>query len=137
VAKKPAAKTPAKAAKPVKGAKMAPSAKSASTGNKRMTKSAIFAELSEKTSLSKKQVGDFFEHLFELIKREVSKGGPGEFVLPTSIIKVKRITKKETPERTRPDPRDPTVMRTYPRKPEHLAIKVYALKTLKDLYPKP
>jgi nucleoid DNA-binding protein len=136
VAKKAAAKTAVKSAgKPVKG-KNAASAKSAA-GAKRMTKSAIFTELAQKTSLTKAQVATFFDALFDLIKREVGPGGYGEFVVPNSIIKVRRARRKAQPEKKRTDPRDPTKEITIKARPEHEVVKVSAMKTLKDLLPKP
>jgi nucleoid DNA-binding protein len=136
VAKKAAAKAPAKGGMSAKGAKPAASAKS-SSGNKRMTKSAIFAELAQKTGKTKKEVTEFFDALFDLIKREVSANGPREFVLPPGFIKIKRVKKKARPSTTRPDPRNPGQMITIAAKPEHDVVKPYAMKPLKDLAPKP
>src|SRR5262245_18571236 len=97
-----------------------------------MTKSAIYAELSEKTQLSKKQVADVFDALSNLIKREVSKSGPRGFVLPTSLMKVKRKLKPARPARLGTDPRTGE-KKEYPAKPASEVIKVMPLKTLKDL----
>ncbi|MBX3272013.1 MAG: HU family DNA-binding protein [Sandaracinaceae bacterium] len=58
---------------------------------KRMTKAQIVGELAEKTSLSKKQVGAVFEALSGLIKRELGRRGPGEFVIPDMLkLKVRK-----------------------------------------------
>jgi len=97
-----------------------------------MTKSAIFAELSEKTELKKQQVAAFFDALHALIKREVGKGGPGEFVLPTSLLKVKRKLKPARSAREGTDPRTGE-KKMYPAKPASEVIKVMALKSLKEL----
>src|SRR5262245_33455676 len=97
-----------------------------------MTKSAIYAELSEKTQLSKKQVAEVFDALYALIKREVSKSGPGEFVVPTSLMKVKRKVRPAREARMGTDPRTGE-KKMYPPKPATEVIKVMPLKSLKDL----
>src|SRR5262245_622657 len=114
----PPAKTANTAAKPAAG--------------KRMTKSAIYAELADKTELSKKKVAEVFDALFNLIRREVAKSGPGEFVVPTSLLKVKRKLRPARPERMGTDPRTGE-KKMYPAKPATEVIKVMALKSLKSL----
>ncbi|MEN9580424.1 MAG: hypothetical protein RJA70_3433, partial [Pseudomonadota bacterium] len=59
----------------------------------KFTKSQILAELSEKTGLSKKDVGNVLEELSGLIERHVKKKGPGEFTLP-GLLKISTIHKK-------------------------------------------
>ena len=55
---------------------------------KRMTKAQIIGELAEKTGLTKREVASVFEGMRELIKRELGKRGPKEFVVP-DLIKLK------------------------------------------------
>jgi nucleoid DNA-binding protein len=55
---------------------------------KRMTKAQIMSELSDKTGLTKREVQAVFEGLRELIKQQLGKRGPGEFVLP-DLVKLK------------------------------------------------
>ena len=62
-----------------------------------LRRSEVYAELAEKTELSKKDITAVFDALFDLIKREVSKGGSGEFVVPTSLLKVLLIADFNTP----------------------------------------
>lgn len=63
----------------------------ANTG-KRMTKAAIITELAERTELSKKQVAAVFEGLQTMIKRELGRRGPGEFVIPDMLkLKVRKV----------------------------------------------
>lgn len=56
----------------------------------KMTKSALVANLADKTGLSKKQVDGFFAALSELAYKEVKKAG--EFVVPGfgKMVKAKR-----------------------------------------------
>jgi nucleoid DNA-binding protein len=59
---------------------------------KRMSKAAIIAEISDKSELTKKQVAAVFEALQELIKRELGRRGPGEFVIPDMLkLKVRKV----------------------------------------------
>ena len=55
---------------------------------KRMTKAQIMSELSDKTGLTKREVQAVFEGLRELIKQQLGRRGPGEFVLP-DLVKLK------------------------------------------------
>ncbi len=56
---------------------------------KRMTKGQIVSELAEKTGMSKKDINAVFEGLREVVKRELGKRGPGEFVIPELALKLK------------------------------------------------
>lgn len=59
----------------------------------KMTKSQLFATLSEKSGLSKKQVAEFIDQLTELAYDEVKKSG--EFVVPGigKLVKVNRAAR--------------------------------------------
>ena len=80
----PAAKSTAKAAK--------------SAAAKPATKTQIFADLADKTKLSKKDVEAVFDGLGELIKKEIGKKGPGQFVLP-GLLKIQVVQKPATKAR--------------------------------------
>lgn len=58
-----------------------------------MTKSQLFATLSEKSGLSKKQITDFMDQFVELAYDEVKKSG--EFVVPGigKLVRVKRAAR--------------------------------------------
>ena len=101
---------------------------------KRMTKSQIIAELAEKSNISKKDVGTVFAGLSELIRRELGKKGPGEFVVPDLFkLKVKTLPAKK--ERKGIDPFTKQE-RVFPAKPASKKIRATALKKLKDLVSK-
>ena len=55
---------------------MAKKATVSNTKAKSMTKSAIFQELATKTNLNKKQIGEVFDALIDLIKKQLAKKGP-------------------------------------------------------------
>lgn len=99
--------------------------------SKRMTKAAIFAEIATKTGLTKKQVGDTFDALSGLVKRELGKKGPGEFVVPDLLkLKVKDIAARKAEMRKNPFTGE---MKQYPAKPASRKVRASALKKLKDL----
>ena len=98
---------------------------------KAATKTEVYAELAEKTGLTKKQVAGFMDTLSEYIKGQIGKKGPGVFVMP-GLLKVLRHTKKARPAREGVDPRTGE-KRQYPAKPASLVVKVRPLKSLKDV----
>ncbi|QQR89314.1 MAG: HU family DNA-binding protein [Myxococcales bacterium] len=98
---------------------------------KRMTKAQIIGELSEKSGLTKKEVTNIFAGLQDLVKRELGKRGPGEFVIPDMLkLKVKSIPARK--ERKGIDPFTKQE-RVFPAKPASKKVRATALKKLKDL----
>lgn len=98
---------------------------------KRMTKAQIVGEIAEKTELSKKDVAKVFEGLKDLVKRELGKKGPGEFVIPDLIkLKIRKIPAR--PARKGIDPFTKQE-KTFPAKPASKKVRASALKKLKDL----
>ncbi len=100
---------------------------------KPLSKSAVYQTLAEKTTLSKKQVADFFDALTELVKRELGKKGPGVVnVLPGLIqLKLKRMPASKA--RQAPNRFKPGEMMTIKAKPARNVIRPRALKALKEL----
>ena len=97
----------------------------------RMTKSQIIGELADKTGLTKKDVTGVFGALQDLVKRELSKRGPGEFVVPDMLkLKVRAI-----PARAARKGIDPFTKqeRMFPAKPASHKVRASALKKLKDM----
>jgi nucleoid DNA-binding protein len=99
--------------------------------SKRLTKGQVIAELAELSELDKKAVSRFFDGLTELIKRQLSSGGPGEFTIP-GLLKLKAVHKKATPERQGVNPftKEP---QTFKAKPASTKITARPVKTLKDI----
>ena len=98
---------------------------------KRMTKSQIVSELSDRTGLSKKEVSAIFDGLRDLIKRELGRRGPGEFVIPDMM----KLRVRTTPARKERKGIDPFTKaeRVFPAKPAEKKIRATPLKKLKDL----
>ena len=130
MAKKAAPKSEPKAPEP-KPAPAKKAEKAAATKAKPATKSEIYASLSEKTNLSKKQIAEVFEAMSELIAKDLGKKGPGIFVVP-GLLKLKIVDKPATKARPGINPftKEPTIIKA---KPARKAVKAVLLKSLKEL----
>ena len=126
-----AAPAPAAPAAPKKAAPTAAAAEKPAARVKSATKAEIFSQLAEKTSLTKKQVSGLFEAMDELIKKELSKKGPGLFVIP-GLVKLKVVRKPATKEKQGVNPSTKEPM-TIKAKPARNVVKAVPLKPLKEL----
>jgi hypothetical protein len=106
--------------------------KKSNDGAKAMPKSALYKELATKTNLESKQVAQVFEALEELIKQQLSKKGPGLFVIP-NLVKLKRINKPATKAGTKPNPFKKGEMMEVKAKPASVKVKPVILKGLKEV----
>lgn len=104
----------------------------ANASDKPMTKSAIVAEIAEKTELSRKQVTAVFDELNNIIKGQVGKKGPG-VINVMRLVKVYKVTKPAQKAGTRPNPFKPGEMMVVKARPARTVIKVRPLKDLKDM----
>jgi nucleoid DNA-binding protein len=107
------------------------STKTQSKSAKSISKSEIYAALSENTGLSKQQVADVFESLTSLIGKNIGSGGPGIFTLP-GLLKIKVVRKAAIPARTGLNPFTKQET-TFKAKPARNVVKLQALKPLKAL----
>ena len=98
---------------------------------KARTKSQILGELADSTELSKKQVGSIFEEMSGLIKKDLSRRGPGTFTVP-GLLKLKVVRKPATKARKGINPFTGEEM-MFKAKPARNVVKATALKGLKDL----
>jgi nucleoid DNA-binding protein len=107
-------------------------AESKSSAAKPMSKSQVYAALSEKAELSKKQIDAVFEALAALIKSQVGKKGPGAFVIPSSLIKIKRVVRPAKKARMGRNPAtgEPMMLKA---KAATTVIKAQAMKALKEM----
>jgi nucleoid DNA-binding protein len=98
---------------------------------KRLTKAQVIAEIATAAELDKKSVNRVFEALSELIRKQLSGRGPGEFVVP-NLVKLRVVKKPATKERPGINPftKEPI---TIPAKPASKKVRATALKSLKDL----
>jgi nucleoid DNA-binding protein len=103
------------------------------TAAKPMNKSEVYNKLAEKTKLSKKQVGEFFDALEDLIKAELTKrSGAKAFVLP-GLMKLTIKRKPAQKAGKKPNPFKPGEMMDVKAKPAENQVKVRPLKNLKEL----
>lgn len=101
------------------------------SGKKSRTKSEILSGLAEASGTSKKQIAAIFEAMANMIKKDLGKSGPGQFVIP-GLLKVRVVRKPATKERKGINPftKEPTIFKA---KPARNVVKASALKALKDM----
>lgn len=138
LAKKPLAKKPlakkAVAKKPI--TKKAPAqslatAKKTTAVRERYSKTQIISELAANSDLTRKQVNTLLTELATLVERHVKKRSVGEFVL-AGLIKIHTVKRpaKKAYKGTNPFTGKET---TFKARPASVAVKVHALKGLKDM----
>ena len=98
---------------------------------KALTKSAIFQELATATGLSKKAIGEVFDALTALIKKQMGKKGPGLFTFP-GLVKLTRKVTKPKPARPGKNPATGAAI-IIPAKPAGVTVRARALKPLKEM----
>lgn len=99
---------------------------------KKYTKTEILNEISENTSVSKKEVAAVLEELGVLIQRHIKKRAVGEFTLP-GLLKIKSVVRPARPARKNvPNPFRPGELMDIPRKAATTRVKVLPLKKLKE-----
>ena len=103
----------------------------ANNGSKPLSKSAVYQEIATKTNLTRKQVGEVFDALIDLIKAQLGKKGPGTFKVP-GLLKLKKVHKPATKARPGINPftKEPTMIKA---KPARNVVKAQPLKSLKDM----
>ena len=107
-------------------------AKQAQGKAKSVSKSELLNRIAETTSLSRKQVGSFFDALSETIQEQLgNKKGPGVFVIP-GLVKLKVIRKPAQPEREGINPFTGEKT-TFKAKPARNVVKAQPLKKLKEM----
>lgn len=99
--------------------------------SKAPTKSEVYGEISKVTGLSRKQVSSVFESLSGVVKKSLSKKGPGMFTVP-GLLKIRVIHKPATPERKGMDPFTKQE-RVFKAKPARNVVRIRPLKALKDM----
>ncbi len=97
----------------------------------KQTRLEILREISKNTGLLKTQVESVFTELSALLNSHIHKRGSGEFIVPMTGIKVRRVKKRATRARMMVSPL--TGQEVFvPGKPGRMAIKLSALKPLKE-----
>lgn len=123
VKKKAAAKKAA-----AKTATAAPAVKAIAS---KQTKTQIITALSESTGLSKKDVGSVLSSLGALVEAHMKKRGSGEFTIPDTGVKIRRVKKPARKARMGRNPATGEPMKIA-AKPASTVVRVTALKALKD-----
>lgn len=98
----------------------------------KQTRIEILQALAQKTTLTKTQVETVFDELNKLMVGHLRKKGSGEFTIPKTGVKILRVKKKPSKARTMVSPLTGQEV-TIAAKPARHAIKVTALKTLKEM----
>jgi len=128
VAKKSTAKkAPAKKA-PAKKAAAPRKAKAIAT---KQTKTQILQAIAEETGLNRTQVAEVFASLGGLIKGHMTRRGSGEFAIPETGVKIRRVVKPARKARMGRNPATGEAIK-IPAKRATTVVKVSALKALKD-----
>jgi nucleoid DNA-binding protein len=99
---------------------------------KPMTKSEVYKNLSDDTDLSRKDIAAVFDSLAALMKKNLAgRNAPGLFTVP-GLMKIKVVKKPATKARKGTNPFTGEEM-LFKAKPASKAVKVQALKGLKDM----
>ncbi|MFT6092946.1 MAG: nucleoid DNA-binding protein [Pseudohongiellaceae bacterium] len=123
--KKPTRKVAAKKAAPI-------AVRKTPAIQKKYTKTEILNEITENTSISKKEVSAVLDELGIIIERHIKKRAVGEFTLP-GLLKIKSVVRPARPARKNvPNPFKPGELMDIPRKPATTRVKVLPLKKLKE-----
>jgi nucleoid DNA-binding protein len=99
--------------------------------SERFRKTEIVNELAINTGLNRRQISAVLDELLLLVHRHVKKTAVGEFIL-AGLIKIITVKKPATKARTGINPFTGKET-TFKAKPAVTAVKVYALKGLKDM----
>jgi nucleoid DNA-binding protein len=127
VTKKTVKKT---AKKKVSTKKTAASPRLSAIPNKQ-TKLQVMTAIAEETGLNRKDVAAVFSSMSKLITRHIQRRGSGEFVIPDTGVKIRRVKKPRTKARMGRNPATGEAIKIA-AKPATTVVKLSALKALKD-----
>jgi nucleoid DNA-binding protein len=97
----------------------------------KQTKAQIITSIAETTGLPKKDVVGVFAALGQLIGGHVQKKGSGEFVIPDTGVKIRRVQRPARKARMGRNPATGEAMKIA-AKPASTVVRVTALKVLKE-----
>lgn len=120
-----------KAAAKKAAAKTAAAAPAVKAIASKQTKTQIITALSESTGLSKKDVGNVLSSLGAMVEAHMKKRGSGEFTIPDTGVKIRRVKKPARKARMGRNPATGEPMKIA-AKPASTVVRVTALKALKD-----
>ena len=116
--------------KVAKKAAVAPAKKIKAIGTKQ-TKTQVIAAIADATGLTKKEVASVFSELGDLITAHMKRRGSGEFTIPDTGVKIRRVKKPARKARMGRNPATGEPMKIA-AKPASTVVRVTALKALKD-----
>ncbi|MEN8174982.1 MAG: HU family DNA-binding protein [Pseudomonadota bacterium] len=108
-----------------------PATKKVTAIRNKQTKAQVVQAIADDTGLSKKDVGTVFASLNELITRHMKRNGSGEFQIPATGVKIRRVKKPARKARMGRNPATGEAMKIA-AKPAQTTVRVTALKALKD-----
>ena len=120
-----------KAAKKAAAKKAVPAAPAVKAIASKQTKTQVIAALAESTGLSKKDVGNVLAGLGNMIEGHMKRRGSGEFTIPDTGVKIRRVKKPARKARMGRNPATGEPMKIA-AKPASTVVRVTALKALKD-----
>ncbi len=97
----------------------------------KQTKQQIISDIAEDTGLGKKEVAAVFAALGTKIVQHMKPRGSGDFTIPDTGIKVRRVVKPKTKARMGRNPFTGEEIK-IPAKPSRKVIRLSALKALKE-----
>lgn len=97
----------------------------------RQTKSEIISTVAEETGLTRREVASVFSALGDLVQRHMKRRGSGEFTIPDTGVRIRRVRKPPRKARRGRNPATGETIR-IPAKPATASVKLTALKSLKD-----
>lgn len=120
-----------KAAKKAAAKKAATAAPAVKAISEKQTKTQIITAISEATELPKKDVAAIFTTLGQMIEGHMKRRGSGEFTIPDTGVKIRRVKKPARKARMGRNPATGEPMKIA-AKPASTVVRVSALKALKD-----
>lgn len=95
------------------------------------TKAEIVAAIATETGLTQKDVAAVFSSLGDLVERHMKRRGSGEFTIPDTGVRIRRVRKPPRKARTGRNPATGETIR-IPAKPASATVRVTALKPLRE-----
>ena len=108
-----------------------PAAKRVPAIRVKQTKTQVIQAIADSTGIAKKDVAAVFGSLNELISRHMKRNGSGEFQIPDTGVKIRRVRKPARKARMGRNPATGEAIKIA-AKPAQTAVRVTALKALKD-----
>ena len=121
--------------KATKATKSTKASKTKSVTREKQTRLEVLQTLAENTNLPKVQIEKVFLELVKLIESHLTPKGSGEFSIPFTGIKIKRIKKKASKARKMFSPLIGEEVEIAGKSARN-SVKVLALKTLKEMVEK-